>query len=102
MHVTFAGIGICYDLAEHCLVFKPEGLWSLNGLGTNRLAGRTKQGTKGSWSRCYKDKDKAKDKAKDSDEANEGQDKDKVKGRNDEQQFTTNVTKLGTKQGWLV
>ena len=47
-----------------------------------------------------------KEKAEDSDEANEGQDKYKVKGRNDgcwvEQQFTTNVTKQGTKLGWLV
>ena len=54
---------------------------------------RTKQGTKGSWNRCNEDKDKARDK----DGANEGQDKDKVKGRNDgcwvEQQFATNVTK---------
>ena len=63
---------------------------------------RTKQGTKGSWNRCNEDKDKARDK----DGANEGQDKDKVKGRNDgcwvEQQFATNVTKRGTKRGWLV
>ncbi len=58
---------------------KPKSFWGLDGMCTNRLARRTKGGKKGSWG-SLDDIDRE---TENSDKANEGQDQDKVGGKND-------------------